>query len=65
MSKDKSFASFYSKLNEMVIGKFNLGEKTEDSKIVRKILRSLQRASVQRLQQLKRARTLMISKSKS
>ena len=24
----------------MVIGKFNLGEKTEDSKIVRKILRS-------------------------
>ena len=30
MSKDKSFDSFYSKLNEMVIGKFNLGEKTED-----------------------------------
>ena len=29
------------KLNEVVIGKFNLGEKTEDSKIVRKILRSL------------------------
>ena len=25
----------------MVIGKFNLGEKIEDSKIVRKILRSL------------------------
>ena len=25
----------------MVIGKFNLGEKTEDSKIVRKILQSL------------------------
>ena len=25
----------------MVIGKFNLGEKTKDSKIVRKILRSL------------------------
>ena len=25
----------------MVIGKFNLGEKTEDSKVVRKILRSL------------------------
>ena len=65
MSKDESFDSFYSKLNEMVIGKFNLGEKTEDSKIVRKILRSLQRASVQRLQQLKRARTLMISKFKN
>ena len=41
MSKDESFDSFYSKLNEVVTGKFNLGEKTEDSKIVRKILRSL------------------------
>ena len=65
MSEDESFNLFYSKLNEVVIGKFNLGEKTEDSKIVRKILRSLQRASVQRLQQLKRARTLMISKFKN
>ena len=33
-----AFNSFYSKLNEVVIGKFNLGEKTKDSKIVRKIL---------------------------
>ena len=41
MSKDEPFDSFYSKLNKMVVGKFNLGEKTEDSKIVRKILRSL------------------------
>ena len=41
MSKDESFDSFYSKLNEVVVNKFNLGEKTEDSKIVRKILRSL------------------------
>ena len=38
MSEDKSFNSFYGKLNEVVIGKFNLGEKTEDSKTVRKIL---------------------------
>ena len=37
MSEDESFNSFYSKLNEMVIGKFNLGEKIEDSKIVTKI----------------------------
>ena len=36
-----SLNSFYNKLNEVVIGKFNLGEKTEDSKVVRKILRSL------------------------
>ena len=41
MSEDESFDSFYSKLNEVVIGKFNLGEKTEDSKVVRKILHSL------------------------
>ena len=41
MSEDESFDSFYSNLNEVVIGKFNLGEKMEDSKVVRKILRSL------------------------
>ena len=38
MSEDESFDSFYSKLNEVVVSKFNLEEKTEDSKIVRKIL---------------------------
>ena len=41
ISEDESFDSFYEKLNEVVIGKLNLGEKTEDSKVVRKILRSL------------------------
>ena len=41
MSEDESFDLFYGKLNEVVISKFNLGEKTEDSKIVRKILQSL------------------------
>ena len=41
ISEDESFDSFYSKLNEVVISKFNLGEKTKDSKVVRKILRSL------------------------
>ena len=41
MSEDRSFDSFYGKLNKVIIGKFNLGEKTEDLKIVRKILRSL------------------------
>ena len=40
MSEDKSFDYFCSKLNEVVVSKFNLGEKMEDSKIVRKILRS-------------------------
>ena len=41
MSEDESFDSFYSKLNEVVVSKFNLGEKMEDSKIVRKTLWSL------------------------
>ena len=41
ISEGQSFDSFYGKLNEVVIGKSNLGEKTKDSKIVRKILRSL------------------------
>ena len=41
MSEDDSFDSFYSKLNEVVVGKFNLEEKTEDSKVIQKILRSL------------------------
>ena len=38
MSEDEIFDSFYGKLNEVVIGKFNSGEKTKESKIVRKIL---------------------------
>ena len=41
MSEDESFDSFYSKRNEVVISKFNLGEKTKDSKLVRESLRSL------------------------
>ena len=41
MSEDESFDSFCSKLNEVVVSKFNLGEKTKDFKIVRKILWSL------------------------
>ena len=41
MSEDELFDSFYGKLNEVVIDKFNLGEKAMDSKFVRKILRSL------------------------
>ena len=56
MSEDESFDSFYSKLNEVVIGKFNLGEKTEDSKIVGKILCSLPesfRAKVTAIEEIK------------
>ena len=41
MGDDEAFDSFYGKLNEIVIPKLNLREKIEDSKVVRKILRSL------------------------
>ena len=41
MGEDESFDSFYGKLNEVIIRKWNLGEKMEDSKVIRKILRSL------------------------
>ncbi|XP_050248935.1 uncharacterized protein LOC126696202 [Quercus robur] len=41
MSDDESFDSFYRRLNEIVIAKLNLGEKIEDAKVVRKILRFL------------------------
>ena len=41
MSDDNSFDSFYGRLNEIVIAKLNLGEKIEEAKVVRKILRSL------------------------
>jgi len=41
MSDDELFDSFYGRLNKIVIAKLNLGEKIEDSKVVRKILRSL------------------------
>ena len=34
MSKDESFDSFYSKLNEVVVSKFNLGEKTDRKSVV-------------------------------
>ena len=41
MGEDEFFDSFYSKLIEVIISKFNLGEKMENSKVVWKILRTL------------------------
>ena len=48
MSKDELFDSFYGKLNEVVIGKLNLGEKMEDSKLLGRSYDHCQRASVPR-----------------
>ena len=64
MSEDESFDSFYGKLNEVVIGKFNLGKK-ENSKVMRKIYDHYRGASIPRSPQLKRAKTLMRKKFKS
>ena len=40
MFDDESFDKFYAKLNDIVNSAFNLGEIYDQSKIVRKILRS-------------------------
>ena len=56
ISNDESFDSFYGRLNEIVIAKLNLGEKIEDAKVVRKILRSLPESF--------RAKVTAIAKSK-
>ena len=58
MSEDESFDSFYGKLNEVVIGKFKLGEKTADSKIVRKILRSLSESFHAKFTAIKKSKDL-------
>ena len=41
MSDDESFDEFYAKLNNIVNSAYNLGEIYDQSKIFRKILRSL------------------------
>ena len=41
MEEDETFDEFYAKLKEIVNSAFNLGESIAESKIVRKILRSL------------------------
>ena len=41
MEKDESFDEFYAKLKDIVNSAFNLGEIIPESKVVRKVLRSL------------------------
>ena len=65
MGYDVAFDSFYRKLNEIVIAKLNLGEKIEDSEVVRKILRSLPESFRAKSQLYKRVKTWIRSKSKS
>ena len=38
MLEDESFNDFYAKLNDIMNSRFNLGDKVEDERIVRKIL---------------------------
>lgn len=40
-SEDETFDEFYTKLNDIVNSKFNIGERVDWPKIVRKVLRSL------------------------
>ena len=42
LHENQTFSSFYSKLSDIVNSSFNLGEPIPNSKVVRKILRSLQ-----------------------
>ena len=58
MSEDESFDSLFGKLNEVVIGKFNLGEKMEDSKIMRKILWSLPESFHAKVTTIKKSKDL-------
>jgi len=58
MSEDESLDSFYSKLNEVVIGKFNLGEKMKDLKVVRKILHSLSKSFHAKVTAIKESKDL-------
>ena len=41
MEEDESFDEFYAKLKEIMNSTFNLGETIPESKIVRKVLKSL------------------------
>ena len=41
MEEDETFAEFFAKLKDIMNSTFNLGESIAESKIVRKILRSL------------------------
>ena len=41
MFENQNFSSFYSKLSDIVDYSFNFGEPIPDSKVVRKILRSI------------------------
>ena len=45
MGDDEAFDSLYGKLNEIVIAKLNLGEKIEDSKVVRGLYRRVSKQS--------------------
>ena len=52
------FDSFYGKLNEIVIAKLNLGEKIEDAKVVRKILRSLPESFLAKVKAIEESKDL-------
>ena len=58
MGDDEAFDLFYGKLNEIVIAKLNLGEKIEDVKVVRKILRSLPKSFIAKVTTIEESKDL-------
>ena len=58
MGDDEAFDSFYGKLNGIVISKLNLGGKIEDSRVVRKMLRSLLKSFQAKVTAIKEGKNL-------
>ena len=58
ISEDESFDSFYGRLNEIVNAKLNLGEKVEDTKIVRMVQRSLPESFRAKVTTIKKSKDL-------
>ena len=56
IGKDESFGSFFSRLKEIVNAKLNLGEKIDDNKVVRKVLRSLPKSFSAKVTTIKESR---------
>lgn len=63
MKDDESFYEFYAKLNNIVNSSFNLGKKIPESRMVRKIMRSLAkqfRPKVTTIEESRKDLTLLI-----
>ena len=60
MDDDESFDEFYAKVNDIVNSAFNLKEQIPETKIVRKILRSLPKIFQAKITTIEESRTLIL-----